>query len=216
MPIPFQKSIVITYKGNPGAKAMVWLWARGVEDVGLFPDFGLAVDSTRVRLQVQQVVGTFDALTFIDLVSVPAGQQGLVLATQLTLQSANPNVLEGCYYLFPDATATWQNQGWNLLATGTEDYFESAFYFDGGLYAQPYSGVTKREQGPPSKVSAYKIHGPHDPMVFSNGFKLRWRVGDQQDSQGFKCRCPPGTVNCTNAGNPQATTLTSYAWVYTW
>jgi hypothetical protein len=92
--------------------------------------------------------------------------------------SLTPNALEGCYYLFPDAAATWE-AGYSLLATGTEDYFESAFYFDAGVYAQPYTGVTVREgaEGAPSRISAYKIHGSHDPMVFSDGFALKWRNG---------------------------------------
>ena len=93
-------------------------------------------------------------------------------------RSLTPNALEGCYYLFPDAAATWE-AGYSLLATGTEDYFESAFYFDAGVYAQPYTGVTVREgaEGAPSRISAYKIHGSHDPMVFSDGFTLKWRNG---------------------------------------
>lgn len=92
--------------------------------------------------------------------------------------SLTPNALEGCYYLFPDAAATWE-AGYSLLATGTEDYFESAFYFDAGVYAQPYSGVTLREGADEalSRISAYKIHGSHDPMVFSDGFMLKWRNG---------------------------------------
>ena len=79
--------------------------------------YGLAIPPS-ARLSVQKIEQTLPALAFVDLVSVPAGKQGLVLATQLTVTSDTPNVLEGCYYLFPDAYATWENQQWSLLATG--------------------------------------------------------------------------------------------------
>ncbi len=101
-------------------------------------------------------------------------------------------MLEGCYYLFPDAAATWE-AGYSLLATGTEDYFESAFYFDAGVYAQPYTGVTLREGADEelSRISAYKIHGSHDPMVFSDGFTLKWRNGGS-----VRILLPPRIVQC--------------------
>jgi hypothetical protein len=125
-------------------------------------------------------------------------------------------MFSGCYYLFPDAHTTWESNAWSVLATGTEDYFESAFYWDGGVLAQPYVGVITREAGPPVKISTYKIHSPLDPLVFSDGIKLKWRIGDLVNAQNQKCTCPPGALNCQVVGDPRPTQVLSYAWVLTW
>ena len=194
---------------------MVWLWARGVENMPLLPMYGMQIPAT-ARLTVQQLNAHVHVFDFVDIVRVPAGRRGLVLATQLTVVSESPNVLEGCYYMFPDAHATWENAQWSVLATGTEDMFESAFYWDGGVEAHAYSGITTRIPGPPTKVSAYKIHSPLDPLVFSDGFTLRWRIGDLADAQNRKCTCPPGAPGCVPVGAPTGADVLSYAWVMTW
>lgn len=217
IPIPFQKSVVVTFKGV--TTNTIWVWVRGVENLPIALSPGERLPPS-ARLELQTIEGSFQPYSYLDLVNVGKGRSGQVLATALSLTSSNLNVLEGCYYLFPSNASTWTS-GMNLLATGTEDYFESAFYFNGGLVDAPFSGVTFLDtNGPkdqPNRVSMYKIHGPHDPIVFSDGFRLTWRVGDQTNSGGLKCTCfPGGSTGCSNNGNPQVTNITSYAWVYTW
>ena len=101
-----------------------------------------------------------------------------------------------------------------------QDYFESAFYFNGGLLASEYAGVTTNDKGGPggnNRVSAYKIHGAKDPILFSDGFKLTWRVGDETDQQGLKCTCfPGGSTPCVPNGSPQVTQVLAQTWVYVW
>lgn len=58
IPVPFQRSIVITFRGDARAHGTVWLWARGVESAPLLPEFGLAIPPT-ARLQVQQARNRF-------------------------------------------------------------------------------------------------------------------------------------------------------------
>jgi hypothetical protein len=61
IPVPFQRSIVITFRGDARAHGTVWLWARGVESAPLLPEFGLAIPPT-ARLEVQQVHHRFIVL----------------------------------------------------------------------------------------------------------------------------------------------------------
>mmetsp|Transcript_43523 Transcript_43523/g.85205 ORF Transcript_43523/g.85205 Transcript_43523/m.85205 type:complete len:331 (-) Transcript_43523:81-1073(-) len=215
LPVPFQQSVVVTFQGADNH--VIWLWVRGTEDT---PVPLLGDNTPRARLQLQKVQGTFQPQTFVDLAAVPEGFAGRLAATVLSLTSSNLNVLEGCYYLFPDAKANWTS-GMELLATGTEDYFESAFYFNAGLVASPFAGVTFKDTNGAkpqvNRVSMYKIHGENDPVVFDDGFKLTWRVGDQTNSQGLKCTCfPGGSTGCKPNGTPQVTSINSYAYVYTW
>ena len=78
--------------------------------------------------------------------------------------------MEGCYHLFtPVDTTPWPGQ---LLSTGMEDYYDSAFYFDGGPFHAPVAGSTHMSNQ--REWSGYRIH-EMDPLVFSNGVSMRWR-----------------------------------------
>lgn len=97
---------------------------------------------------------------------------------------------------------------------------QSAYYFNDGPFAHELSGaLTLDANGPDgaNRVAAYRVHDGRDALVFSDGFRLTWRVGDQTDTAtGLKCTCPPGKAGCTSAGNPQPSNVTTLAWVYTW
>eukprot|EP00697_Spironema_sp_BW2_P004787 gnl/Spiro4/16481_TR8865_c0_g1_i1.p1 gnl/Spiro4/16481_TR8865_c0_g1~~gnl/Spiro4/16481_TR8865_c0_g1_i1.p1 ORF type:complete len:356 (-),score=52.76 gnl/Spiro4/16481_TR8865_c0_g1_i1:60-1127(-) len=222
-PVPFEKSILVTFKSKLASPAQTTFWGfvRGVEDVPLRLS-GVDIPA-HARLQVQKNTGEFQPFTLIPVVRVEAGLSGLVLATMIAATSANLNFLEGCVYLYPDANSTW-DEGMQLFATGTEDYFESSYYFDAGPVAGMYAGATIRQDSQNSpegttdaKMSMFKIHGAHDPLVFSNGMMLQWRIGDLNDSVGMKCRCrDSSTPGCTPSGSPQKTTATVYSYIYTW
>lgn len=99
-----------------------------------------------------------------------------------------------------------------ILSTGTEDYFDSAWYFNAGEFHLPVAGFTHLETTGGIKWSAYRFH-EMDPLIFNNGFKLVWRNGDTVDPSGIKCMMETGGGI---VGTPTASNVTSYAWVYTW
>ena len=74
IPIPFSKSVKVTFEGEKGQ--MFWGWIRGVTNVSLLPIFGLNIPN-HARLEVQKITDSFDPLTFVDIVNVPAKKQGL-------------------------------------------------------------------------------------------------------------------------------------------
>jgi hypothetical protein len=74
----------------------------------------------------------------------------------LAVQSANLNFLEGCYHQYSPYSQEFPG---TVLSTGTEDYFDSAWYFDGGQFRLPVSGFT-HYHGDSKGVtwSAYRFH----------------------------------------------------------
>lgn len=62
-----------------------------------------------------------------------------------------------------------------VLSTGTEDYFDSAWYFNGGQFWLPVSGFTHyNATNTGVSWSAYRFH-EMDPLPFDQGFKFMWR-----------------------------------------
>jgi hypothetical protein len=107
-----------------------------------------------------------------------------------------------------------------VLSTGTEDYFDSAYYFDGGTFRFPVAGNTHQSRSNNTvQWSAYRYHET-DPLAFSGGLRLVWRVGDLVNSASHpespKCFIDQKGPGDKTAGNPQPSLITSYAWVYTW
>lgn len=111
-----------------------------------------------------------------------------------------------------------------MLSTGTEDYFDSAYYFDGGTFRFPEAGNTF---GPASDASAttqwsgYRFHDA-DPLFFQEGVRLMWRIGDYHNhddakyADSPKCFIDEPGPNDKVVGSPTTTNVTSYVWVYTW
>eukprot|EP00966_Prymnesium_polylepis_P273297 6313419-Prymnesium_polylepis.1 len=126
----------------------------------------------------------------------------------MAVASGNYNFMEGCYHLFtPAETTPWPGQ---LLSTGMEDYYDSAFYFNGGTFHSPVAGSTHMA---PGEWSGYRVH-EMDPLVFHDGVRMRWRNGDVTDpSTGLKCTLESGG---RTAGSPTASNVTAFAWVYVW
>jgi hypothetical protein len=58
--------------------------------------------------------------------------------TTLAVTSGNLNFLEACYHLHTPHDVPFPGV---VMSTGTEDYFDSAYYFDGGPFRFPVSGV---------------------------------------------------------------------------
>ena len=102
-----------------------------------------------------------------------------------------------------------------------EDFFDSAYGFAAGPFRFPVSGCTHREvpTGGGMALSAFRFH-EESPLAFTGGVKMTWRVGDYINPKRFpdspKCYIDQPQQGDHPVGNPQPTTVTSYAWVYTW
>jgi len=206
--IPFQRSIKVTTQHPSGIQGGFYIIVRGLPNLPITLG-GVAIPSTaKMNLFVfDQVVSPVEWVTVAD---VPSGS-GLFWMHTIAVQSGNLNFLEGCYHLYSPYNQTFPG---TLLSTGTEDYFDSAWYFNGGQFWLPVSGFTHiNTTGDQVTWSAYRFH-EMDPLPFDSGLKLMWRNGDVLDPAGLKCfvEGTDGTI----AGSPTNSHVTIYAWVYTW
>ena len=82
---------------------------------------------------------------------------------------------------FPDMAGMGMLEGWERIAvdgeavpsvtgTGTEDYFNSGFYFSNGTFSAPYWGCTVRDYLN-SRCAAYRFHIP-DPIPFQKSITV--------------------------------------------
>ena len=72
----------------------------------------------------------------------------------LAAESGNLAFLEGCVHAYFDGKNEFPGV---VIATGTEDYFDSAWYFNGGEFYHPSAGFTHLSEGPGHVAfSAYK------------------------------------------------------------
>jgi len=124
----------------------------------------------------------------------------------LIIRSGNFRCLEGCMRAYIGASSSPV-----LISSGTEDYFQSAFYFNAGEYHFAEGGCTHLNESDWT-ISAYKIHDRDSLFFNSGGFKMTWRNGDMID--------PNSNMKCVDegysAGNPTKSVVSSYAWVYEW
>ena len=124
--------------------------------------------------------------------------------------SNNLNFLEGCYHAYTPHGAPFPGL---TMSSGTEDMFDSAWYFDAGEYRQENAGLTHFfSNSTHVEVSAYKMH-ENDPLFFSQGFSYQWRIGDVSDDAGHKCTLYKGGVP---VGSPGVTVVSAYTFAYVW
>ncbi|MFH1679169.1 MAG: DUF2961 domain-containing protein [Candidatus Eisenbacteria bacterium] len=64
-----------------------------------------------------------------------------------------------------------------LRGTGTEDYFNSGWYFAGPSAPLPFSGVSFKREDPAPRVSAYRWH-LSDRIAFDDSLSFRFEIGD--------------------------------------
>lgn len=213
--VPFS-SIRITFQNaldgcnNGKNDQVVWLIVRGSEGMGLrIGELDLPSNS---RLHLFKTDKLLQPLEFVDIVDISPSKSGMFF--QVTMQvnsSENFNFMEGCFHYYDDKRTEFPGM---LLSTGMEDYFDSAFYFNGGEFHYPVSGNTHQSNvDNVYKWSGYRFHDM-DPLVFQKGMRFQWRNGDVNDPiSGLKCISQKTTNVC---GNPQKSHLTAYAWVYLW
>ncbi len=175
---------------------------EGTSQVTIGKDLLQLPKNARLKLH-KNVNKQLKPLEWIDLANSP--NSGALFQVTLAVESANLNYLEACVRMFTDNGKTK-----TLLSSGTEDYFQSAFYYDGGRFHFPEAGLTYLAN---STFASYKVH-QDDPVIFNKGgMRLVWRNGDTNDpATGLKCVKDDGPP----AGNPQPSNVTSYTWVYEW
>jgi len=204
--VPFQKSVVVTIQHLYGPFGGFYVIVRGLTNVPVRIG-DLQLPST-ARLHQFTTNATFAPLALITLASLPSGK-GVFFMHTLSVQSGNPNFMEGCYHwILPGNTYPGI-----LLASGTEDYFDSGWYFNAGPFKFPVSGLSHQTVANNNMTwSAYRFH-EMDPLTFTNGFSFVWRNGDLLDAAGIKCMTLTGG---TIVGSPTPAGIVAYAWAYSW
>jgi len=204
--IPFGKSVKTTAQSLNGTYGGFFIIFRGVPNLHI--NIGGIDIPSKAKLHLQVFNKLVNPIEWVPIASVHSGS-GLFFMHTLAVQSGNLNFLEGCYHAYTPFTQSFPG---TVLSTGTEDYFDSAWYFDGGKFWLPVSGFTHLEFSNKSVTwSAYRFH-EMDPLPFSDGFKLMWRNGDVVDDAGIKCYAEEGHI----VGKPTHSYVTAYGWVYTW
>ncbi len=209
--VPFQKSIRVTGKLAPTASdnKIIWVIVRGSEN--LQTSFNGFVLPPNARLTLQKIENVeYDPLAWVTVADIPHSR-GLLFAHTLAISSGNLNFLEGCYHAYLQHDQQFPGL---IVSTGTEDYYDSAFYFNAGQFHNEEAGYTHFKQISSNSLewSAYRLHDI-DPIFFSEGFRFVWRNGDVVDDRGFKCIVDQGGHV---VGSPTKSNVTSYTWVYVW
>jgi len=205
--IPFQKSVRVTVQHLTGSFGGFYIIVRGAPNIAI--DIGGVQIPSTAKLLLQRFEETVQPLEWVPVAHVPTGN-GLFFMHTLSVGSNNLNFLEGCYHQYVPPSQPFPG---TVLSTGTEDYFDSGWYFDGGQFWLPVSGLTHiSNEGGKAEVSAYRFHET-DPIPFDNGILIHWRNGDMVDASGRKCFIQTGGAV---VGSPGPSQVTSYAWVYTW
>jgi len=207
-PMPFQKSVRVTYQA--ARDGIIYAIIRGAENLPISVGKEHVALPPTSRLRLLKSTATPSSLDFVTLAALPAQSKGFIYLTAMTVDSGNLNFLEGCFRYYPTIDTVYPGV---LLSSGSEDYYDSAFYFNAGPYRFSQSGLTHMDTSKGAQVSAYHFHDS-DPVYFTDGFSLIWRNGETTPNDGnTKCIHPSGG---TPIGSPTASTVNAYTWVYTY
>jgi len=207
--IPFGNSIRITATLAYPADNVFWFIVRGLEDMPVILGDLQLPPSARLRLYKNENV-TLQPYEYTTLAQNYVG--GALFQVTIAATSTDLNYLEACFRAYIDGSDTPI-----FLSSGTEDFFLSAFYYNGGQFTNSQSGLTHFEPNNPTRLSMYKFF-QRDPIVFDKGFKLVWR---NMEDAACPTKWPPSAVNETAAPAVELPTIapmsyTSYAWIYEW
>ena len=100
--------------------------------------------------------------------------RGKFIGTSLNAESYGGNFwfLEGDEIFHVDGTLRGQG-------TGTEDYFNSGWYFDRGTFAGPFHGLLEKNDSL-GRIAAYRWHIP-DPIPFQDSIRIEIEHGTQNE-----------------------------------
>ena len=214
--IPFRRSARVTLQlpGAATASCQAFVIVRGCENLPV--QVGPVTLPSTARLQLQKIENeVFQPLEWVPIADVPSGD-GLLFMHTLQAASATNNFWEGCYHLYTPHDQPFPG---TVMSTGTEDFFDSSYGFAAGPFRFPVSGCTHRDSSKGMKLSAYRFF-TEDIVAFSGGMRFVWRVGDlineKSHPESPKCWIDKKGPGDQVVGNPQPTTITSYAWIYVW
>ena len=179
----------------------------------------------RLRLHKNEAIAV-QPHGFYPLVPQQNASGGMLLQVTIAANSSYIGFMEGCVRAYID-----NNTEPIHLSSGTEDYFEGAYFFDSGIFKSPGAGVTWLQGANPGPyhMTAYKHH-VRDPVVWWDNFLL---TGRNYDTNGVECggaalRDPKaaaaaaaaaaGTKNAKGVDSSllQVVTVSTYAWYYVW
>jgi len=103
---------------------------------------------------------------------VDAHGRGQLVGVSLNAESYGSN------FWFLEGDEIWTVDGEKRgQGTGTEDYFNSGWYFDEGTYAGPYHGLIVKDDSL-GRIAAYRWHIP-DPVPFRDSLRLAIEHGTE-------------------------------------
>ena len=209
--------------------ASMWTVVRGLYNVN---DIDIRIGDISLpksaRLVTQSNATGLNPLDYFNIFDFEGSKQkingGMLLMNTLSVVSGTVNFIEGCFHFYNSANVTFPGE---LIATGTEDYYDSGWDFE-GVYPLhlPNSGETWRENfvanktnpyGPFTtngiKWSAYRMHFM-DALIFdTDSAKFVWRNGDVNQPVIGKCF---QQGNGTPVGHPTFSWVRTLSFVYLW
>jgi len=205
--IPFSKTITIT--AIPPANVTLnafYVVVRGVDGISQVDIGPISLPpQARLKLYTNEKV-TLKPLQYLDIANSP--KSGALFSVFIqTSQAKNFGYLEACVRAYLDNGKTRV-----MLSSGTEDYFQSAYYFNGGEFKFPEAGLTYKKE---PDFAAYKYH-INDYFVFKDGgMRLVWRNGETVDPKtGLKCS--DDHYDNPISSNDGEFLETNYTWVFEW
>lgn len=109
-----------------------------------------------------------------DYLILDAEGEGHYVGTNMSMQSYNNDIqyLEGDEMVYVDG-----EKEPSLYGTGTEDYFNSGWYFNRGEYAAPYNGLILKNDSL-GRIAAYRFH-ILDAIPFKKSIRFTIEHGDK-------------------------------------
>jgi len=215
--IPFGKSIKITARQTPSVPQVFWFIIRGIactiptcSTPVIIGDLQLPKNA-RLRL-FKNLNISVDAFKYTTLAKVN-NKAGLLFMVTVEAKSKDLNFLEACFRAYIDGASTPQ-----FLSSGTEDFFLSAFYYNGGKYATSQSGLTHFVYNKDTKLQELSMYKTfiRDPVLFTTQFSLEWR--DEEDN-ACPSRWPVERKKVDRSKDaPEIAPMiySSYVWIYEW
>lgn len=84
-------------------------------------------------------------------------------------------------YVDGDTEPTWEG-------TGTEDFFNGAWYFSAGVNSRPLHGLPHIDEGPPPRMAAYRYLVP-DRIAFRESLRFDMQHGSRNSVPGIEYHC---------------------------
>lgn len=187
VPVPFRSSIKIDI-ANGSSSAAATVFAIADYHAGVAQAWGRM---TKLHTFEQEV--SVAAYAWQDLLSVVDQPRGTYWGVYLRMigGDASFSFLEGNVQIYLDGSNTP-----NYEASGTEDYFNNAWYFQTGVIFAEHSGCTRYDDVG-HVIGAYRFH-VDDPVPFDRALRVRWQNGAADQAM---------VVNPTR--------LRSHVWYYT-